>query len=110
MSSAAIAHPGDGQEIGALHVFLSIEHAVVFLGAGAFAGGLMLVRSVATTIVANGMLILLLVMQGVAHAGRDGLLHGVEVAVSGALLAMCGWRAVYLLYAQFAGRSHENRT
>ncbi len=104
LPSVAVAHPGHEHEIGAVHVLLSFNHVLTFLGIGAAAGAIMLFRHPVAVIVANGVLAFLLLMQGVAHAAEGGTLFGVEVAVAGAILAMGAWRAAYLFYAQFMAR------
>ena len=109
MSSAATAHPGHGHEIGAVHVMLSLEHMLAFLGIGAVTGALMLVRRAPAVILANGLLVLFLFGQGAVHAMHGGVLFGIEVAVVGAILAMAGWRATYSLYAQVMAWKRENR-
>ncbi|MEM7245454.1 MAG: hypothetical protein AAF533_08920, partial [Acidobacteriota bacterium] len=104
LASAAEAHPANEAVSGSIHVFAHPEHVVTFILAGVAFGVLMAMRRPVHVIAGHALLTMVLFIGAWIHAREGGVLLGVEVAVSGTILAMLGWSVTNVLGAQLTSK------
>lgn len=94
LSTAAFAH-GDHGESGLYHMLSTFNHGLPFVLIGCLIALAILTQSNKLLRNANGALIVLMVIQGLTHGLHSGFSYGLEVFLTGGLIAVLVWNSSF---------------